>query len=129
MTLQQELARTERHRLVHARSHGCKGLCVDGRYLEDCAAVMHRLVDEDLARRPVLPTGTLGGVKEKIQKALFRDEPARKDPLLFALLAYEELEPGEVFLLEQFEEEDSPRALAWLRAVLEEAGAEFEFDA
>jgi hypothetical protein len=129
MTLQQELARTERHRLVHARSHGCKGRCVDGRYLEDCATIMHRLVDEDLERRPVVPSGTLGGVRQKIQEALARDELARQDPLLFALLAYEELEPGEVLLLDQFEEEDSPRALAWLRGVLEESGAEFEFDA
>ena len=129
MTLQQELARTERHRLMHERIHRCEGRCADGRYLEDCAAVMHDLVAEDVARTPVVAAGTLGGVKEKLREALARDESARQDPLLFALLAYEELEPGEVLLLDRFEEEDSPRALAWLRSVLEESGAEFEFTA
>jgi hypothetical protein len=127
MTLQQELARTERHRLVHARSHGCHGQCTDGRYLEDCAAVMQRLVDENVSRRPVAPSGTLDGARQKIRAALLEDELARQDELVFALLAYEILEPGEVVLLDRFDDEAPAAAAAWLRGVLAESGAQFEF--
>jgi hypothetical protein len=129
MTLQQELARTERHRLVHARSHGCQGTCSDGRYLEGCADVMQRLIDENVARRPVLPSGTLDGARRKIHQALLEDEFARQDELVFVLLAYEVLEPGEVLLLERFDDEDPAAAATWLRDLLVESGAAFEFTA
>lgn len=127
MTFQQELARTERHRIVHARLHGCDGKCADGRYLEGCAAVIHSLVDEGAVRRPVVPSGTLDGARQKIRAALLGDELARQDELVFALLAYEVLEPGEVVLLDQFDEETPAAAAAWLRDVLAESGAQFEF--
>ncbi len=129
MTLQQELARTERHRLVHARSHGCHGRCSDGLYLEGCAAVMQRLIEEYAGRRPAVPSGTLDGARHKIRAALLEDELARQDELVFALKAYEVLEPGEVLMLDRFDDEDPAGAVTWLRDVLAESGAEFEFTA
>ncbi len=126
MSLQQHIARTERRRLTHKLIHGCEGGCAEGLYLNACVAAMERCIDQGKVPR-VVPTGTLGEVRLKIKRALVRDEIAKRDPLIFALLAYEVLTPGEIALLEAFDAFDGAAAVQWARALLQEAGAEFEF--
>jgi hypothetical protein len=128
-SVQQEMARAERLRLSHKRTHKCKSsTCQEARKLKQIVLEGEKLLDM-MEHREVQPKGTLPEVRQKIMNALAQDDLAKSDPLIFAMLVYEVLEPGEVLLVESFEKYDAEAATKWANDMLTEVGVKFEFDA
>lgn len=126
-SIQQEMARAERLRLSHKRTHKCKSsTCQEAAKLKQIVREGEKLLDM-AEYHEVQPKGTLPEVRQKIINALVKDDLAKSDALIFAMLVYEVLEPGEVLLVESFEQYDAAAAAKWATDLLTEVGASFEF--
>lgn len=128
-SVQQEMARAERLRLSHKRTHNCKtATCAQAAYYKQLVLEGEKLL-EMVEPSDVQPKGTLPEIRQKILAALAKDDLAKSDPLIFAMLVYEVLEPGEVLLVESFEQYDAEAATTWAEEMLAEVGVAFTFEA